>query len=68
MGALAEASVPAGKRWIPKGMEVAYTAKATSDITCIAETDPRAVDRPLTPTCPCGSAVSTRTAPSWSRA
>ena len=27
-------------RWIPKGMEVAYTAKATTDITCIAETDP----------------------------
>ena len=39
MGALAEASVPADKRWIPKGMEVSYTAKATSDITCIAETD-----------------------------
>lgn len=40
MGALAEASIPATKRWIPKGMEVAYTAKADSDITCIAETDP----------------------------
>ena len=40
MGALAEATVPPGKRWIPKGMEVDYTAKATSDITCIAETDP----------------------------
>ncbi|MDN4171579.1 hotdog fold domain-containing protein [Nocardioides sp. SOB77] len=40
MGALAEATVPADKRWIPKGMEVAYTAKATSDITCVAETDP----------------------------
>ena len=40
MGALAEASIPRGKRWIPKGMEVAYTAKADSDITCIAETDP----------------------------
>jgi acyl-coenzyme A thioesterase PaaI-like protein len=39
MGALAEASIPPGKRWIPKGMEVAYTAKADSDITCIAETD-----------------------------
>ncbi|MGZ4429728.1 MAG: hotdog fold domain-containing protein [Nocardioidaceae bacterium] len=39
MGALAEATVPADKRWIPKGMEVSYTAKATSDITCIAETD-----------------------------
>ena len=40
MGALAEASIPAHKRWIPNGMEVAYTAKADSDITCIAETDP----------------------------
>jgi len=39
MGALAEASIPAGKRWIPKGMEVSYTAKATTDIRCIAETD-----------------------------
>jgi acyl-coenzyme A thioesterase PaaI-like protein len=40
MGALAEATIPADRRWIPKGMEVAYTAKATSDITCVAETDP----------------------------
>ena len=40
MGALAEASIPQNKRWIPKGMEVSYTAKAVSDITCIAETDP----------------------------
>jgi acyl-coenzyme A thioesterase PaaI-like protein len=40
MGVLAEASIPADRRWIPKGMEVSYTAKATSDITCIAETDP----------------------------
>jgi acyl-coenzyme A thioesterase PaaI-like protein len=40
MGALAEASIPPGKRWIPKGMQVSYTAKASSDITCIAETDP----------------------------
>jgi acyl-coenzyme A thioesterase PaaI-like protein len=40
MGALAEATIPPGKRWIPQGMEVAYTAKADSDITCIAETDP----------------------------
>lgn len=39
MGALAEATIPSSKRWIPKGMEVAYTAKATSDIVCIAETD-----------------------------
>lgn len=40
MGALAEATIPRHLRWIPQGMEVAYTAKADSDITCIAETDP----------------------------
>ncbi len=40
MGALAEATIPADKRWIPKGMEVAYTAKAAGDVTCVAETDP----------------------------
>ena len=39
MGALAEASIPSHRRWIPKGMEVAYTAKAKGDITCVAETD-----------------------------
>ncbi len=39
MGALAEATIPADKRWIPQGMEVRYTAKATGDVTCIAETD-----------------------------
>ena len=39
MGALAEASIPDHKRWIPKGMEVTYTAKASSDVTCYAETD-----------------------------
>ncbi|MCL8025001.1 hotdog fold domain-containing protein, partial [Nocardioides bruguierae] len=40
MGALAEVTIPADKRWIPKGMDVAYTAKASSDVTCVAETDP----------------------------
>ncbi|MBB6627194.1 DUF4442 domain-containing protein [Nocardioides sp. KIGAM211] len=40
MGALAEVTIPADRRWIPKGMDISYTAKATSDITCIAETDP----------------------------
>jgi acyl-coenzyme A thioesterase PaaI-like protein len=39
MGALAEATIPAGKRWIPKGMTVSYTAKAVGDITCTAQTD-----------------------------
>jgi acyl-coenzyme A thioesterase PaaI-like protein len=40
MGALAEATIPENKRWIPKGMTVSYTAKAIGDITCIAETEP----------------------------
>jgi acyl-coenzyme A thioesterase PaaI-like protein len=40
MGVLAEATIASDKRWIPKGMEIRYTAKADSDITCIAETDP----------------------------
>jgi acyl-coenzyme A thioesterase PaaI-like protein len=38
MGALAEATIPPGKRWLPKGMEVEYLAKSTSDITCVAQT------------------------------
>ena len=40
MGALAEVTIPSERRWIPKGMDIFYTAKATSDMTCIAETDP----------------------------
>jgi hypothetical protein len=40
MGALAEATIPPHLRWIPKGMELSYTAKATSTITAIADTDP----------------------------
>jgi acyl-coenzyme A thioesterase PaaI-like protein len=44
MGALAEATIPGDKRWIPKGMEVSYTAKADSDVRCIAETDPEQWD------------------------
>ncbi|MEZ5095553.1 MAG: hotdog fold domain-containing protein [Nocardioides sp.] len=67
MGALAEVTIPRGKRWIPKGMEVSYTAKADSDITCIAETDPAqwASDEPDLPVRVRGCV---RTAPSWSRA
>ena len=42
MGALAEATIPKDRRWLPKGMEVAYLAKSTSDLTCSAETDPAA--------------------------
>ncbi|GAB4085686.1 hotdog fold domain-containing protein [Myceligenerans cantabricum] len=40
MGAMAEATVPDHKRWLPKGMEISYTAKSTSSITCTAESDP----------------------------
>lgn len=40
MGALAEVTIPKDKRWIPKGMDISYTAKADSDITVTAETDP----------------------------
>ena len=39
MGAMAEASIPKHLRWIPKGMTVDYTAKATSDIRAVAETN-----------------------------
>src|SRR3954449_5557239 len=51
MGALAEASIPRDKRWIPRGMQVSYTAKAAGDVTCIAETDPEvwAGDEPDVP-------------------
>lgn len=42
MGAMAEASVPGHLRWIPKGMDVRYTAKATGDITATAEVAPGA--------------------------
>ena len=37
MGVMAEASVPKHLRWIPKGMTVEYTAKAGSDIRCVAK-------------------------------
>src|SRR6476646_2282086 len=39
MGALAEATISPTRRWIPKGMDVEYTATAPTDITCDAETD-----------------------------
>ena len=40
MGALAEASIPSHLRWIPRGMNVNYTAKADSDIRVIATAKP----------------------------
>lgn len=41
MGVCAEASIPGHLRWIPKGMQVDYTAKAGSDITGFAEINPQ---------------------------
>jgi acyl-coenzyme A thioesterase PaaI-like protein len=38
MGLLAEATVPDGYRWLPRGMDVSYLAKSTSDLVCVAET------------------------------
>jgi len=40
MGGLAEATIPKHLRWIPKGMQVNYTAKANSDIRVTADTAP----------------------------
>ncbi|NKE10215.1 MULTISPECIES: hotdog fold domain-containing protein [Kocuria] len=40
MGLLAEATVPETKRWIPRGMELTYPAKAHTDLLCVAESDP----------------------------
>lgn len=42
MGAMAEASIPPSLRWIPKGMDVRYTARATGDITATATVAPGA--------------------------
>lgn len=39
MGAVSEASIPSHLRWIPKGMSLDYTAKAGSDIRCVADID-----------------------------
>lgn len=41
MGLCAEASVPKHRRWLPKGLEVTYLAKSTTDLLCVAETDPQ---------------------------
>lgn len=37
MGMLAEATVPATHRWLPKGMTVAYVAKAKTSLRAVAE-------------------------------
>jgi hypothetical protein len=40
MGFLAEATIPKHLRWIPKGMELSYPAKADTDLICEAVSDP----------------------------
>ncbi len=42
MGAMAEASVPQDLRWLPRGMDVSYPAKADTDIRATAEVEPDA--------------------------
>lgn len=46
MGVLAEATVPAHLRWLPKGMELEYVAKSSSTLLATAETDPSDWDAP----------------------
>jgi acyl-coenzyme A thioesterase PaaI-like protein len=46
MGALAEATIPAHLRWIPKGMELEYLAMADSTILATADTHPADWTRP----------------------
>ena len=38
MGLLAEATCPAEQRWLPRGLQVEYLAKSTTDLLCVAET------------------------------
>ena len=35
-GMMTDVSIPAGARWIPKGMTVEYLAKAKTDVTAVA--------------------------------
>lgn len=39
-GTMTEVTVPAGYRWIPKGMTVEYLQKAETDLTAIARVEP----------------------------
>lgn len=40
MGLLAEATCPDDQRWLPRGLQVRYLTKSTTDLLCVAETDP----------------------------
>lgn len=39
-GSMTDVSIPDTHRWIPKGMEVEYLAKAETDLRAVAELDP----------------------------
>ncbi|TWP33635.1 hotdog fold domain-containing protein [Leekyejoonella antrihumi] len=45
MGLLAEATIDPGKRWIPRGIQLDYVAKARGDVRCVAQTDADDWDR-----------------------
>lgn len=45
MGLLAEATCPPDRRWLPRGLQVSYLAKSTTDLLCVAETDAEQWDR-----------------------
>ncbi|MBH3445225.1 MULTISPECIES: hotdog fold domain-containing protein [Pseudomonas] len=38
-GMMTDVSIPAGARWIPKGMTVEYLAKAKTDVTAVASAE-----------------------------
>lgn len=45
MGLLAEATCPADQRWLPRGLQVEYLQKSTTDLLCVAETSPEDWDK-----------------------
>ncbi|YAL82192.1 hotdog fold domain-containing protein [Dermacoccaceae bacterium W4C1] len=73
MGLLCEATVPAGMRWIPRGITLEYITKVPSDVRCVARTDPQqwageppfAVDVQCTATLADGTEVVTGVIPVW---
>ena len=46
MGLVAEATCPDHQRWLPRGLNVEYLAKSTTDLLCVAETSPQDWDKP----------------------
>lgn len=45
MGLVAEATCPDHQRWLPRGLQVRYLQKSTTDLLCVAETSPEDWDR-----------------------